>query len=276
VTSTPIEPAVVTTALDTQWSALAAAASGLTDRQWATPSPLPGWTVFDVLAHVIGIESMLLGEPNPEVSAEVRALPHVRNDIGALNEAWLETLRPLTGAQLLDRFEEVTARRRAALASLDDAGWQTSMPSPVGVVPYVRFMRTRVFDCWMHELDITDALGREPRGAAADLRAALALDELAVSIGRTVVKRGGAPDGSRLSFELTGPDARTLHIRVDGRAELVDVPDRPADATIRLDARLFARLCGGRVAADPELGNITLSGDRDLALRIVRNLAFTI
>ncbi|WP_019933017.1 maleylpyruvate isomerase family mycothiol-dependent enzyme [Nocardia sp. BMG111209] len=276
MTAVALEPTTMITALTAQWAALTRAVTGLDERQWRTPSPLPGWTVFDVLAHVTGTESMLLGEPNPEIAAAIREQPHVRNDIGALNEAWLDTLRALTGAQLIDRFESVTGRRRAALAALGAPDWQQSLPSPVGVVPYVRFMRTRVFDCWMHELDITDALGREPDGDEADLRAELALDELTASLGRTVVKRGGAPDGSRLTFELTGPHARTVHIRVDGRAEVADTLDRPADAVIRLDAGLFARLCGGRVDAEGELARIALSGDRDLALRIVRNLAFTI
>ncbi|MQY30005.1 maleylpyruvate isomerase family mycothiol-dependent enzyme [Nocardia aurantia] len=276
MTTVPIEPATMTTALIAQWAALSRAATGLDERQWRTASPLPGWTVFDVLAHVTAIESMLLGEPNPEIGAAVRSLPHVRNDIGALNEAWLDTLRPLTGAQLLDRFESVTACRGAALAALGEAEWQQTLPSPVGVVPYARFMRTRVFDCWMHELDITDALGTEPAGAEAALRADLGLDELTAGLGRTVVKRGGAPDGSRLTFELTGADARTVHIRVDGRAVVAESLDRPADAVIRLDTRLFARLCGGRVDAEPELDRIDVSGNHDLALRIVRNLAFTI
>ncbi|MCX4097312.1 maleylpyruvate isomerase family mycothiol-dependent enzyme [Nocardia sp. alder85J] len=272
----PIEPATMSTALDAQWTTLSHTVSGLSEQQWRTSSPLPGWTVFDVLAHVVGIESMLLGEPNPDIDAGVRTRAHVRNDIGALNEAWLDTLRPLTGTQLADRFDSVTARRRTALTALDETGWQQSMPSPVGVVPYVRFMRTRVFDCWMHELDITDALGLAPSGPAAELRGDLALDELEAGIGRTVVKRGGAPDGLRLDFELTGPNARTVHVRVEGRGEVVATPDRPADTVIRLDARLFARLCGGRVAAEAELDRIELSGDRATALRIVHHLAFTI
>ena len=266
-------------ALSEQWNALARLTSGLDEKQWRSPSPLPGWTVFDVLAHVVGTESMLLGEALPQADGDVHALPHVRNDTGALNEIWLQSLRPLTGEQLLHRFAEVTDRRRAALAGLDDAAWQADIQSPIGLVPYARFMRVRLFDCWMHQLDITDALG----GAAATPGmneggrcAELALDEIEPFLGRVVVKRGGAPDGSRIAIETTGPVVREFRISVDGRAELVAALDRPADTTIRLGSGLFARLCGGRTTADAHAGEIEVAGDRALGDRIAAHLAFTI
>ena len=33
--------------------------------QWDTPTCLPGWTVRDVLSHVIGVEAGLLGDAAP-------------------------------------------------------------------------------------------------------------------------------------------------------------------------------------------------------------------
>lgn len=269
----------LTGALSEQWNALARLTSGLDEQRWRSSTPLPGWTVFDVLAHVVGTESMLLGEPLPKVDGDVHALPHVRNDTGALNEIWLQSLRPLTGEQLLHRFTEVTDRRRKALAELDDAAWQADIQSPIGLVPYGRFMRVRLFDCWMHQLDITDALGDD--AAALDMheggrRAELALDEIEPFLGRVVVKRGGAPDGSRIAIDTTGPVAREFRISVDGRAELVTALDRPADTTIRLDSGLFARLCGGRTTAAAHSREIAVAGDRELGDRIAANLAFTI
>ncbi|WP_227984100.1 maleylpyruvate isomerase family mycothiol-dependent enzyme [Nocardia spumae] len=269
----------LTSALSDQWDALAELTRGLDEDRWRLPSPLPGWSIFDVLAHVIGTESMLLGEPLPQVDAEVRAFDHVRNDTGAMNEVWLESLRPWRGEELLRRFTEVTDRRRAALAATDDAAWATEIQSPIGRVPYGRFMRVRLFDCWMHQLDITDALGGDPKALGTDeggRRAELAVDEIEPFLGRVVVKRGGAPDGARITVELTGPVARNLHIRVDGRAEVVAALDRPADVVIRTSSSLFARLCGGRTRADAHPGEIEIDGDRELGTRIAANLAFTI
>ncbi|WP_305779308.1 maleylpyruvate isomerase family mycothiol-dependent enzyme [Nocardia nova] len=274
-----LDRAELTSALSGQWDVLAELTAGLDEDRWRLPSPLPGWTIFDVLAHVVGTESMLLGESLPQVDRDVHAFDHVRNDTGALNEMWLESLRTLRGAELLRRFTEVTDRRRAALAAVDEAAWTADIQSPIGVVPYGRFMRVRLFDCWMHQLDITDALGGDAKALGMDeggRRAEIALDEIEPFLGRVVVKRGGAPDGSRITIETTGPVARTVHIRVDGRADVVATLDRPADTVVRLSSSLFARLCGGRTAAADHRDEIEVDGDRALGERIAANLAFTI
>ncbi len=45
------------------------------------------------MAHLIGTESILAGEDTPHVDIDVHALGHVHNEIGALNERWVESLR---------------------------------------------------------------------------------------------------------------------------------------------------------------------------------------
>ncbi|RJO72300.1 maleylpyruvate isomerase family mycothiol-dependent enzyme [Nocardia panacis] len=279
MTDPTLERGPLVVALGEEWDALAALVADLDESAWRTPSPLPGWTVFDVLAHVVGTESWLLGEKPPALGegvekVDVRTLPHVRNETAALNEIWVQRLRPLTGAQLLQRFREVTGRRRTVLAAMGDAEWAAETPSPIGQVAYGRFMRVRLFDCWMHELDIADALGRTVDEGAP--RARLAFTELAGSIPRVVVKRGGAPRDSRITFDLTGPLARELHIEVDERAAYVAAHTAPATVEITLDAGLFARLGGGRTTAAEHSGEITCVGDTALGRRVIENLAFTI
>ncbi|ONM46996.1 maleylpyruvate isomerase family mycothiol-dependent enzyme [Nocardia donostiensis] len=278
MTDTP-DRAETISLLSQQWDALADLVAGLDENRWRTPSPLPGWTVFDVLAHVIGTESFLLGEKPPaqhpkHAKVDVRTLPHVRNEIGVMNEIWVQRLRPLPGRELLQLFRDVTDRRHKMLAAMADAQWQVPTQSPVGEVPYGRFMRVRLFDCWMHELDIADALG-----VAVDeggRRGELAFAEFTASLPRVLVKLGKAPEGSSITFDLTGPLARRLHIEVGGRARYVEALDAPATVTITLDAGLLARLGGGRVTADSVLGRIHFTGDSDLGRQLVRNLTFTI
>lgn len=279
MTDPALERGALVAALSEQWDALAALVADLDETRWRTPSPLPGWTVFDIVSHVIGTESWLLGERPPacEPGAEdidVHTLPHVRNETGAGNEIWVRRLRPQSGAAQLRQFGEVTALRRKALASLDEAAWAAPTMSPIGEVSYGRFMRVRQFDCWMHELDIADALGvRIDEGGT---RGELAFAEFLASIPRVLVKRGGAPQGSRITCTLGGPLARTLHIQVGDRAAYVDAFDGPVTVEIGMDSGLFARLGGGRTAADQHLDEITLRGNEQLGLQLVRNLAFTI
>ena len=139
-------------------------------------------------------------------------------------------------------------------------------------------MRVRVFDCWMHEHDIREAVRRpaaddELGGAAARL----ALDEIASTLGYVVGKLGKAPEGSRVLIELTGPLARSMRVSVDGRAQVVDdFGGREPTATIRLDALQFTRLSGGRPMSAAHAQDIQLGGDRDVAARIVEHLNFVI
>ncbi|WP_327113038.1 maleylpyruvate isomerase family mycothiol-dependent enzyme [Nocardia sp. NBC_01730] len=265
--------------LSQQWEAIETLVAALDEDRWRAPSPLPGWTVFDVVAHIIGIESWLLGERPPahdpnRVKTDVRTLPYIRNETAVLNEIWVDRLRPLPGARLVELYRDVVDRRRQALAAMGEIEWEKETVSPIGPVSYGRFMRVRLFDCWMHELDIADALGvRVEEGGP---RGELAFAEFAGSIPRVVVKKGGAPDGSRIIFALTGPLARTLHIQVAGRASYVDAFDEPADVEIGMDSGLFVRLGGGRTSAEQHLDEITFDGDTELGQRLVRHLAFTI
>ena len=130
--------------------------------------------------------------------------------------------------------------------SVDD--WNAPTPTPVGLESFGRFMRVRLFDCWMHEQDIRDGVGLPSSDAELGGPAArLSLDEIAATMGFVVGKLGKAPDGSRVAIELTGPLARTIRVAVDGRAQVVDdFGGLDPTASIRLDGLLLARLAGGR------------------------------
>jgi uncharacterized protein (TIGR03083 family) len=273
---TELDKSDVLSGLFGTWDSLDGLLTGLSERQWRTPTPLPGWSVHNVVAHIIGTESVLHGISTPEADIDVSTLDHVRNDVGVSNECWVRHLSAESGAELLQRFRSLTADRRKRLTDMSVGDWNAPTLTPVGPDSYGRFMRVRVFDCWMHEHDIRDALD-EP-ASDADLTgpaARLTLDEMVTSMGYVVGKLGKAPDGSRVAIELTGLLARTIRVAVDGRAKLVDdFGGQEPTATIRLDGVLFTRLAGGR--AEPGAGGIQLSGDQEVASRIVEHLNYTI
>lgn len=260
------------------WAELDTLVSGFDAAQWQAATPLPGWNVHDVLAHVIGTESMLQGVGTPEADMDVSTFKHVRNDIGVLNERWVRRMRDLGDAELLEKFRATTAQRRRALSVLSNHDWNQVTATPAGPDSYGRFMRIRVFDCWMHELDIRDAVGQQAGvselvGPAAEL----SLDEMATSMGFVVGKLGGAPEGSRVSLELTGPVGRTINVAVEGRAQVVDdFGDHDPTTTIRLDALDFARLAGGRTTAAQRPDAVVYGGDEAVGRRVVEHLNYVI
>src|SRR5215470_2510170 len=140
------------------WDAIDRVAGDLADAQWSRPTSLPGWNVHDVVAHMIGTESMLQGVDTPEADIDVSTLEHVRNGIGVMNERWVREFRALDNAQLLEKFRTTTSRRREALSAMGDGEWHGLTATPAGPDSYGRFMRVRVFDCWMHEHDIREAV----------------------------------------------------------------------------------------------------------------------
>ncbi len=230
------------------WDDIDELLAGLSDDQWNASTDLPGWRVHDVVSHIIGTESFLMGVPTPEPDCDVSALLHVHNELAAMNECWVRHLYNETPAAMLEKFRSVTAERRKTLLAMDEDAWNETTTTPVGPDTYGRFMRVRIFDCWMHEQDIRHAVGvwaTDEKLAGPPAEHALA--EIEAALGRIVSKLAGAPDGSRVAFELTGPLQRTLRVAVqDGRGRLVDGFDDGPTTTIQLDAVLFARLTGGR------------------------------
>ncbi|MBA2282978.1 MAG: maleylpyruvate isomerase family mycothiol-dependent enzyme [Acidimicrobiia bacterium] len=269
----PKEPVIA--ALDEEWSSLLELLEGLDDAAWDSATPCPGWDVRAAVAHIIGTESMLIGiDPPAGGDADAERPAHVRNDIGAFNESWVTGLATAPPADLVARLRELTTARLDTLRSMDPVAWDAEGFTPVGRDTHGRFMRIRVFDCWMHELDIRDAIGRP--GHESGPAVELALDEMTESLGYVVGKKAGTPAGSAVQFELTGPSGRTISIDVAERATVVESLAGPPTATLRMPVGTFARLAGGRVDPASVADQVELEGDVELGRRVVDNLAFTI
>jgi uncharacterized protein (TIGR03083 family) len=264
----------VVTLLGEEWSCIAGLLTGLPGQAWSRQA-LPGWTVHDVLSHLIGTERNLSGGSLPEVPAGSTSGDHVRNDIARVNESWIVALRDRQDADLLADFRAITAVRLASLTAMPVEDFFAPSWTPAGNATYARFMQIRIFDCWMHEQDIRAAAGVP--GNEGSPVAEQALAEVVLALGYIVGKRGGAPDGSSVRIRLTGPILRDLNVDVvDGRARVVGTAGREPTASLSLGSSLFLRLAGGREDAEAALERIELGGDTALARKIATNLAYTI
>lgn len=275
---TKLDKSTVLTGLFAVWDDIDALLTGLSEAQWRAPSPLPGWDVKALVSHMIGTESFLAGIAAPEPDVDISALEHVRNDVGVMNECWVRHLSAHADADVLESFRAITTDRREALTNMSGDEWDAVTMTPTGPDSYGRFMRIRVFDCWMHEEDIRVALERPPSDEElAGPAASLAVDEIAATMGYVVGKLAKAPEGSRIQFDLTGPLARTIRVSVDGRAAVVDdFGGQAPTATIRLDGLQFTRLAGGRPLCASRAQDVDLDGDQAVAARVVEHLNFVI
>lgn len=258
--------------LEATWDAIVVLGRGFDDTEWAMPSECPGWDTKDLVSHMVGTERSLLGDPAPPGAEPA---PHVRNDLGARNEAWVAERRDRPGAEVLSEFEEVTARRRAALAAMDGSGFDTPGPTPVGQAPYREFMAVRVMDCWVHEQDMRIATGRPGRYDGEE--SALALGRIESAMPFVVGKKAGAPDGVAVRFVVLGDASRQLDVVVSGGRAAFGPTDDPA-VVLTMETATFWRLACGRIAGDPALaaGLVDITGDEDPGGRVVRDMAFMI
>ncbi len=259
------------------WGDVIAVCSGLTDEQWALSTDCPGWSVRDNVAHMIGTERMLIGE-QPD-APPVEGAPHVRNDIGKVNEQWIAGYRDLSGKEVLDAFRDITSRRLDALRALTQEDWDREGFTPEGPGPYRLFMAIRVFDCWYHDQDIREAIDRPGylEGPVADMSL---LRIPSKGLPYVVGKKAGAPPASTVVFDVAGapPIVAAVHVPPEGRALLLETAPTDATATIVFDRRTFARLAGGRWSGDHarKEGQVEVAGDLDLGNRVVDNMAFTL
>jgi uncharacterized protein (TIGR03083 family) len=263
-------------ALAEVWASLDELLGELSSEQWRLPSPLPGWSVQDNVSHIIGTEVMLSGEPGPNIEIDRDAVAHVRNDIGAFNEQWVEALRMVPPNEVLSRFRELTGARLATLEAMSIDDWNAESFTPAGKDTYGRFMQIRVFDCWLHEQDIRDAVGRP--GHETGLAVEVVLDEMATALGFVVGKKAGATSGQSVTFALTdaGAVVRELHVEVGERAALVPALSAPATVVLTMPVGVMTRRCAGRVGPDGLLDQVMIHGDLALASSILENQSYTI
>ena len=238
---------------------------GLTDEQWAVASLCPAWSVRGVVGHLGGVEHMLLGE---EPGSMTDAIP-----FGKVGE-WVAEHEASGNDELLAAYRAVVAGRRAEFDTYTEEQLARPSLTPVGPGTYGRFMAIRVFDYWVHEQDMRVPLGLP--GHESGPAAEMAIDEIHRSLPYIVGKKIGLDDGMSITFELTGPVQRSMHLAVDGRAGLVDSLDS-ADVTLTADSTTFALLACGRIDPQGPIddGRVTWSGPDDWGERAARNLAFT-
>ncbi|MCP3990447.1 MAG: maleylpyruvate isomerase family mycothiol-dependent enzyme [Actinomycetia bacterium] len=227
----------------------------LTEEDADRPTDCPGWSVRDHLAHMVGLEQVLSGSPEPDI--ELPPLAHVVTDFDVFMEKLIHVRRDLPVAAIADELAGLVPRRMAQLRAQVGEG-DPEVPGPFGQRPLSLSLPIRVFDLWAHEQDIRRALGRQPRieGQAAEI----SLDRVLLGWTAGLPKRVEGVDG-RLVVRVTAP--------VESETEVVVGAGGP-EVTLTGDLGQVTRVfCGRGGVAD------VMAGDPDLAAAIRNHLAMT-
>jgi len=253
------------------WRAIIALCDTFTEREWRTSTDCPGWTVQDQVAHMLGSESRLLGLPIPEHTPQDTS--HVKNESGQRNEVWVDWHRSWSGAQVLQRFQDVTGERLQVLQAMRPEDFEAQTQTPIGPGTVRDLLHIRIFDAWVHEQDIRRAVKRP--GHLEGPVAAHAIGRLAMAMPYVVGRKVQPADGTTVVFAMPGATGRTLALRMEsGRAQSLD--DTPVTPTVRLtmDAETFACLGCGRWTPDQTLrtGKVQIAGDTALGQTILAQM----
>ncbi|MHB8513699.1 MAG: maleylpyruvate isomerase family mycothiol-dependent enzyme [Actinomycetota bacterium] len=256
--------------LDEVWSSIEDLCATLTPQEWATPTDLPGWDVKDQLSHICGIESALLGRPQPKPLAKPWP-DHVHNDIGAMNEAQILERRSAPGEEVLVEFLELTAERLKVLSELTDSDWNAEAKGVLGVAPMHDIVAIRVVDNFFHEQDMRRAVGKP--GHLEGVVAAAVVQRMARALPMIAGKRAKLPDGTTLVIDVTGPAGVTIALEIkDGWAETLErIPKKPT-TKMKMDVETFLCGTGGRWNAERISKNVIVDGLANVANNIVASM----
>jgi uncharacterized protein (TIGR03083 family) len=133
----------------------------LGDDDWRSASRCDGWTVQDVVAHIVGVNAFWHGS----VLAGLAGTPTrllAGFDPAATPPLMVQGMRALAPADVLDQLVSSNDAFLGTLADLDEQGWSTLAESPAGHVPIRLLAYHALWDCWVHERDIALPLGLTP------------------------------------------------------------------------------------------------------------------
>lgn len=265
----------ITDALEETWASVEAALRDRAPADFDAPTACPGWSVRDVLSHLLGIEVWLRGGAVPDFEGPMP--DHVKNSMGEFNEAFVAAHRGESGAEVLAQFRAVGAASIAALRAMSAEEWDVVGWSPEGERPYHRFMETRVLDSWIHLQDIRDALlePADDHGPGEEI----VINRFESSLPFVVGKKMSAPDGTLVRVNLTGRLARSVMVAVaNGRAGAVATANEEPTFEVTTPVALFWRRCAGRISADAFLGASAtdVRGSREMARAFAEALAIMI
>ncbi|QWC86207.1 maleylpyruvate isomerase N-terminal domain-containing protein [Nocardioidaceae bacterium] len=242
----------------------------LSEDDWSVPTDLPGWTVADVFGHTAHLEAVMTGTAHDEV--DLPDSPHVRGPVNAWIEQGVHARRGRAALEVLEELQAAVTARAEHLRAHPPTDGSARADGGLGDWDWNTLLSNRVVDVWMHEQDVRRAVGRPGgfEGAASAHVVRSFLGALPFVLG----KRVGLGSDQSVLLTLTDADMSLAYaMRPEGRVGLTDdLPDEPT-VGLAMSTETFTVLAGGR--QEPGVREIAVTGDRDLADRVLPALAVT-
>lgn len=264
--------------------ALLALLESLTEDRWAFHDVYPGWSLKDIVSHLLADDLSRLSRGRDDYSAALFKFttPETFESdllewINRQNNAWVDATRRLSPQVLIDLLRWTGEQTQAYWQSLDlqavgeRVSWAGPDPAPVWLDVAREFSER-----WLHQQHIREAAGApllyEPPIFVP------VLDTFARAIPHTY-RHVIAPDGTNIRLTLTGLEAdddSSRHydlVRANDRWQLVADTRTGPGAHVTMPADTAWRLFTKSLTPDDARASTALHGDTTLAAKMLDTVA---
>ena len=210
---------------------LADTLAALDEQQWTTSSRCDGWSVRDVIAHLVGTNQFwtvsilhgLRGEPTRYLQGF---------DPVATPAQMVDAVRELSSAEVLSQYIESVEGLAAVVEGLDETAWSSIAEAPPGHIAVRAVALHALWDAWTHERDIVLALGMtqtiEPDEVAGSLY-------YSAAIGPALAASKGSTRSGDLAVAATDPSI-AFTVRAGPTVTVTSAPAQNGAAVLEGDA----------------------------------------
>jgi uncharacterized protein (TIGR03083 family) len=209
----------------------------LDDAQWTAPTRCEGWSVQDVVTHLVTVNQFwalsiaagLAGEPTRYLAGF---------DPVATPAQMVDDMRGQTPAEVLARYVDTAEQLAGAVDRLDDDAWATPAEAPPGHIAVRAVALHALWDAWVHERDIALPLGLTPSVEADEVAGSLLY---AAALGPAFLALTGPTRDGFLGVVATDPN---VSFTVQTGTSVVVAPGPPAGDAPRLEGDAVALVDG--------------------------------
>ena len=198
----------------------------LDEAAWLVPSRCAGWSVQDVVAHLVSVD----GFWRASLAAGLAGTPtrYLDGFDPATTPALLvDGTRSHTPGEMLEQYVASNRGFLDALVEVDERGWSMLAESPAGHVPIRLLAHHALWDCWVHERDIVLALGTPAVVERDEVRSCL---HYAAALSPAFAISAGGASAGVFAVDATDPELRFV-IEL-GESVSVHDGDAPPEAPV--------------------------------------------
>lgn len=264
-------------------AALLGLLSNLTLEEWHAPTICEGWSVKDIVAHLLGDDlGMLSGRRDRFRSPDGQGVNFSDWDeliafINRQNAIWVQAMRRLSPQVLIDLLRASGEQTLALFESLDmhatggTVNWVSSQPGPVWME-----LAREYTERWTHQQHIRDAINQP---GLKDRRMFAPVLEAFIRAMPRAYERVDAPEGTIITCVITGEAGGAWSLHREGTRwvqYVVEASDPTPDSRVTLNQETAWRLFTRGISPQDALAQASINGNYALGLHLLNTVSMLV